>query len=617
MMLASANGAEIYYTNRIFKAVEFGNQIRPADMLNAESKKLTNIVKGLAVQLDMTNTYAIEKQVALPVCYGSAEEAWNAALVYNNGTPSNYPGQIFDNVGWVRGTKSHKGEWGAYLWVLQNRIAFKSSETNLWVSPSNGFPVAITKVMVGSLGDYGPMEAVVDIGPHLAAATNNFPGANQSESREFYVDITNVFYQLSIPDIWVTPLYAVRGFGGSNVDYSVTGTNIPNGVTWLLTPDGLTSGAVIQVSNDWHYASVTPGNVATNYKIRVTSVDNTNFYVEVNLYVCDVESIEASCPIATNSPQFFEGGKTNFGDPCSATETGQTLIVYYDAVVNASYQVQDFDVTLKANVLPTSITASQLSESWAKVEGPTSGSLNRTDTFEVKYQNPKVGGLYKFEFDLGLSGCAKSGANVDLPLAGADMTTWLDTETKAVGAWATAHKAATQLANDSPVPFVTRYAVYQTWCSISGSFFDYVFDPVDAQQHAPCRRFQPTIGPNGQYGYVTVNGVVVHGSKINNMMWALFGRYWGWSETSLRLGAHLNQLARTNRIDGATSQNAIGFGDDIHDNPSANITTILTPANLRTLQDPNALIEEKLWPSPDAADTGNSTFTRPTLPTTP
>ena len=330
-----------------------------------------------------------------------------------------------------------------------------------------------------------------------------------------------------------------------------------------------------------------------------------------------VSSIEASCPKADNSPQSFEGHKTDFGDPCAATSPGQSLIIFYNAVIDANFQVEDFDVTLKANVLPTSITADQLSESWAKAEGPASGSFNRTGTFEVKYQNPKVGGLYKFEFDLGLSGCAKSGANVNLPLACADMTSWLDTETKAVGTWATTHRTATETANYSAIPGVTMCRVYQTWCSLSGSYFDYVFDPVDAQQHAPCRRFQPTIGPNGKYGYVTVNGVVVHGSKINNMMWALFGRYWGWSETSLRLGAHLNQLGRNLRRDGATSQNAIGFGDDIHDNPSANITTILTPANLRTLQVPNTLIEETLWPSPDAADADNSTFTRPTLPTTP
>jgi hypothetical protein len=331
------------------------------------------------------------------------------------------------------------------------------------------------------------------------------------------------------------------------------------------------------------------------------------------IIVPKVTTIEASASVADNSPQLFDGHKTDFGDPCAASSPGQALIIFYDEVVDANHQIQDFDVTLKANVLPASVTASQLDESWTKVKGPTSGNLNRTDSFEVKYRNPKVGGLYQFEFDLGLDGSANSGANVLLPLAGADMTTWLDAETKAIGSWAIAHRALTEIANYSAIPRLTRYNVYRTWCSISSSYFDYTFDPVDSQKQTPCKRFKP----GGLYGYVTVNGVVVHGSKLNNMMWALFGRYWGYSEVSLRLGAHFNQLARNLRLDGIASQNAIGFGDDIYNNPSANITTILTPTNLRSLQDPTSLIEEKLWPSPYPADTGNSFFARPTLPTTP
>jgi hypothetical protein len=330
-----------------------------------------------------------------------------------------------------------------------------------------------------------------------------------------------------------------------------------------------------------------------------------------------VDAIEASSPKADDSPQVFAGHNTDFGDPCAASSPGQALVIFRNAVIDANHQVQDFDVILNAGVLPASVTADQLGESWAKVVGPSSGSLNRTYTFEVKYQNPKVGGLYKFEFDLGFTGCAKSGANVLLPLAGADMTAWLDAETKAIGAWASAQRFETAIANYCPVPGVSMHRTYETWCSISGSFFDYVFDPVDTQQHAPCRRYQPTIGPSAQYGYVTINGVVVHGSKINNMLWSLFGRHWGWSKTSLRLGAHLNQYAQNQRIDGSTSQNAISLGSDIYDNPPASITTVLTPDNLRTLQDPVALIEEHLWPSSNAADAGNSTFTRPTLPTTP
>ena len=344
-------------------------------------------------------------------------------------------------------------------------------------------------------------------------------------------------------------------------------------------------------------------------------------YAKINASILEVESIEASCPVADNSPQTFAGHKTDFGDPCAAASPGQTLLVYYDAVVDASFQVEDFDVTLKANVLPSSITSADLSESWAKVEGPNSGSLNRADTFEVKYQNPKVGGVYKFEFDLGFAGCPKSGANLELPLAGAEMLSWLDAEAKSVGSWCSTHKQATINANYSPIPGLTRRKVFETWCSISGTFFDYIFDPVDADGQAPCRRFQPPIGANGQYGYLTINGVVVHGSKINNLMWALFGRYWGYREWELRLGAQVNEISERRQLDTATSQNAIGLGDDLFDllqsNPSASISTTLTQSSLRTLQDPSTLIEEKLWPAVAPADTGQSHLERPWLPTTP
>jgi hypothetical protein len=133
--------------------------------------------------------------------------------------------------------------------------------------------------MVGSLGDYPPMTDVVDIGPVIPS---NFPGADYSDSGTYQVDITNVFYQLSIPDIWITPRDAVAPVDGDNVQFTVTGTNIPQGVTWTITPLGV--GATIDAGGE-----VTPGSVATNYKVRATSVDNTYFYDEVNLAVLKVE----------------------------------------------------------------------------------------------------------------------------------------------------------------------------------------------------------------------------------------------------------------------------------------------------------------------------------------
>jgi len=278
-----------YHLDRSFSAVEFDIQGIPAEvLLSQESDKLTDIVRGQPVITNMSETYAIEKQAAIPICYDSAQAAWNAAVAYN-GTSSNYPGKTFDNVGWVRGTKNTGSDWGAYLWVLQNRIAFQSS-TSYWYILTNNLPVAITNVMVGSLGDYGPVSNVVDIGPVIPT---NYFGANVSDVGTYQVDITNVFYEVVIPDIWITPRDMGVALGNTNpVQFTVTGTNIPNGVDWTITPDGLTSGAVIQVSNDWHYAGVMPGNVATNYKIRATSVDNTNFYDEVNLYICEVKSVD-------------------------------------------------------------------------------------------------------------------------------------------------------------------------------------------------------------------------------------------------------------------------------------------------------------------------------------
>ena len=347
IILEAANGAEIYYTNRTFTAVEFGNQIRPADMLNTESKKLTNIVKGAAVQLDMTNTCAIEKQVAMPICYGSAEGAWNAALVYN-GTTSNYPGKIFDNVGWVRGTKLAHGEWGAYLWVIQNKIVFQSSTSAWWQASTNGFPVAITNVMVGSLGDYQAMSNVVDVGPHLDATTN-YPGANQSDTKEYRVDISNVYYQLSIPDIWIAPRFAVTCIGGSNVQYTVTGTNIPQGVTWSLIPDlSGSGGAAIQSNGAWQ-AEVTPENVATNYKVRATSKDNTNFYDQVSLTVVKVDIVETNIYVgATNTTtlhltadSYLGSGTANWSSqPLGISGSGTAITFNCSSLTSTTYVVR-------------------------------------------------------------------------------------------------------------------------------------------------------------------------------------------------------------------------------------------------------------------------------------
>ncbi|MBU0714074.1 MAG: hypothetical protein KJ964_01790 [Verrucomicrobia bacterium] len=319
-LAVSAMAVEMYHTNRTFTAVGIDVKGTPplVDMLYTESGKLTDLVKGTNITINTNETCAIEKQAAIPVCYGSAEGAWNAAVAYN-GTPSNYYGKIFDNVGWVRGTKSVNGEWGAYLWTLQNRIVFRSSETNWWISPSNGVRVAISNVLVGSLGNYPPMTDTNDIGPSI---NTNFPDVG--EEKTCRVDVTNVFYQLIIPSIWITPRQAYVAVNGSNVEFNVTGTNIPQGVTWSLIPDlSGSGGATIQSNGAWQ-TEVMPGSVGTNYIVRATSKDNTNFYDQVSLAVVKVELMEVG---------FSGSGEHSLKKTGSDTWTNDTYVSEGDTTI--------------------------------------------------------------------------------------------------------------------------------------------------------------------------------------------------------------------------------------------------------------------------------------------
>lgn len=301
----SAGAMVWYYINRSFTAVDFNLQgTPPVDVLDSESARLTEIVKGEPVTLDTNETYVIEQEaVALGYSNTTAEAVWNT-VTGALAEVRQYAGQTRNHVGWVRGTRSQDNKWGAYLWTAQNRIAFQSSATNCWQT-TNGIPVAISNVLVGTLGNYGPMSNVVDVGPNISTATNSFPGANQAEDKHYGVDITNVFYELIIPDIWISPANAAVAVGSAAVQFTVTGTNIPNGVTWSLIPSGISNGAVIQSSNAWQ-TYVAPGNVATNYKVRARSIDNTNFYNQVDLWVVGLEGLQYR--IGTN-------GWTNLPEP--------------------------------------------------------------------------------------------------------------------------------------------------------------------------------------------------------------------------------------------------------------------------------------------------------------
>jgi hypothetical protein len=631
------------------------------------SRLLTRGMDGREKVLAMnTNeTYAIEKQAAIPVCYESAAAAWDSALNYS-GTPSNYYGKIYENVGWVRGTKSTDGEWGAYLWVLQNKIVFQTS-TSYWWAITNNLTVAITNVYVGSLGIYGPMESnVVDIGPEIPT---NFPGEDLSDTGTYRVDITNIYYQLVIPAIWITPRDVVVAVGNTNaIRFTVTGTNLINGATWTLEPNGLSGGATMQ-SNCWYSRDVYPGNIATSYTIRATSLDNSNFYDEVNLRVLKidieqietnvswtatsvalnltvdsylgngtanwgstpsgisgngtditfnpsshtpttyivraqsslltncfdtctvtvlkVESIEASSPVADNSPNTFEGQKSWPFDVTKSPTADEHLVVFYKDAIDSSFNVQDFDVTLKANILPTEISADQFNEIWSKISGPSSGSLNKTDTFEIKYQNPKQGGVYRFDFDLGLSGCSNSEANVVLPLAGAEVDIIV--------------QADIERANTFATTVVARYTWLQRQNPINGLRWfvqegagDYLGRPDNESMPTVWVYNQVNISSSFGMGAVgTWKGKPVRIAKISNFIAGYGVRKIG----VCSVAAWISQIYGTWNDSAASKSWDAGW--DVGGGASYNTTVIALVADVWDEADDK---NQKLWPNSAAAD---------------
>ena len=111
------------------------------------------------------------------------------------------------------------------------------------------------------------------------------------------------------------------------------------------------------------------------------------------------------------------------------------------------------------------------------------------------------------------------------------------------------------------VPFV-MYAQHWEMAMISAFGFDYQFMEFDVSgRSSPTDALVPEGSP---YHYGTLNGVVVHGSKVTNKLWALWGRAVGYTESNLRLGAHINQL-KSMELDPPSSQAAIMLGSAIYD----------------------------------------------------
>jgi len=200
---AQAQTTNLYHTNRVFSPIVLTNypNISAYRLVNMASQ-LTEVVGTTNIFINTNATKAVEYE-GFAWGYESANAAWTSVVAVYQSYSRNHTNKIYDNAGWVRGTKEAYGSWGAYLWYLQNQISFTTSVTNVWISP-HGVTNRILQVLVGSLGDYPPQTNVLDIGPTNWALITNYLGSGIATDVVYKANL-DTYYELLIPDLIVMP----------------------------------------------------------------------------------------------------------------------------------------------------------------------------------------------------------------------------------------------------------------------------------------------------------------------------------------------------------------------------------------------------------------------------
>ncbi|MBQ9344436.1 MAG: hypothetical protein IJT88_04390 [Kiritimatiellae bacterium] len=404
-------------------------------------------------------------------------------------------------------------------------------------------------------------------------------------------------------------------------------------------------------------ATISPGGVLTAVTTGVAVVTASNAggcTGSKTVKVVELQGIMSLCPNLPDfgsfgfNPELFEGGKIDFGEPdrnppywwlpgTYANPSSRVHKIFYKYAKTGHPLNAPLDICLDSVLSDYDLPENGPSFHWRLLDGPSdSGAFVETNGLSVRFRNPTKGGLYMFLLEIGVPGGAtlSSGAWVLLPKAGGEIGAWLANEVplavQRAQAWSNAVAAVAQACGEDEDDFLEM-----AWIKIASDNFDYQgvagnpthrYSFTDADRpagHQPDPSIPGMAGAKGngdwdEPSYATLKGVVVHRSKITDLMYAVWGRELGYGLLALKFGAYRNAISRS-MWDDDSSQKAIELGSALYDAHAQNgdLGAVLTPirsAELQTPDDCSGLNDVNLWPDTVPVSSVNA-FSFPAMPT--
>lgn len=430
------------------------------------------------------------------------------------------------------------------------------------------------------------------------------------------------FFKLILLSVFIGVLYSSQGatsyfsseqHSGNFIFLSTANPAIENG--WLMvepTNYVFTAKVIIKCPEGWYtlaspiqaigvnFSGLSGPQTVTDIEFKTHKIDwqgypDNSEIIDAKVYVIDL-NLKAHSFKSEEGSVDFKGFQEWSYDPSTSQLNGnsdKTLTIFYHKVIDGNLVVQNFDINLQAEVNPEELN---LKKQWQKQKGPNGGIFDKTTEYQVKFLNPKQGGLYKFTFQF-TKGLGKSEANVLLPLAGANVTQIVQSDMPKADAF-----AAKVLAKYPDITNLNYEHKFLLW-SWFGQTFNFGGYAMSNYRGRPDNIEQPTSVYHNQMNPQTGAGAVstwfekpTLNAKLTNFMYAYTMAKMGFSLEVLS-----NDVVGTSDDPAATACYEMGYnvahGKDYENEGYDKINQVW--------QWTNSDEHRKLWPNPAYPNSGN------------